>query len=70
MLRQVGGQRNCSLASVAIGGDPTGDGRTKESMSPRQTEQETANQSVAGEEDPLAGVDQEGHGTSRQRQRG
>ena len=45
-------------------------GATKESMAPRQTEQETANQSVAGEEDPLAGVDQEGPGTSRQRQRG
>ena len=45
-------------------------GATKESMAPRQTEQETANQSVAGEEDPLAGVDQEGPGTSGQRQRG
>ena len=45
-------------------------GATKESMAPRRTEQETAHQSVAGEEDPLAGVDQEGPGTSRQRQRG
>ena len=45
-------------------------GATKESMAPRQTEQETANQSAAGEEDPLAGVDQEGRGTSRPRQRG
>ena len=35
-------------------------GATKESMAPRQTEQETANQSVAGEEDPFAGLDQEG----------
>ena len=43
---------------------------TTESMSPRQAEQETANESVAGEEDPLAGVDQEGPGTSSQRQRG
>ena len=45
-------------------------GATKESMSHRRTEQETANESVAGEEDPLAGVDQEGPGTSSQRQRG
>ena len=45
-------------------------GATKESIAPRQTEQATANQSVAGEEDPLAGVDQEGRGTSRPRQRG
>jgi Phasin protein len=45
-------------------------GATKESMAPRQTEQETLNQSVAGEEDPLAGIDQEGPGTSGQRQRG
>ena len=45
-------------------------GATKESMAPRQTEQATANQSAAGEEDPLAGVDQEGRGTSRPRQRG
>ena len=45
-------------------------GATKESMAPRQTEQETANESVAGEEDPLAGVDQEGSGTSRQWQGG
>jgi rhamnose utilization protein RhaD (predicted bifunctional aldolase and dehydrogenase) len=45
-------------------------GATKEGMAPRQTEQETASQSVAGEEDPLAGADQEGPGTSRQRQRG
>jgi hypothetical protein len=45
-------------------------GATKEGMAPRPTEQETASQSVAGEEDPLAGIDQEGPGTSRQRQRG
>ena len=44
-------------------------GATKESMAPWQTEQVTANQSVAGEEDPSAGVDQEEPGTSRQRQR-
>ena len=45
-------------------------GATEESSADLQTEQETLNQSVAGEEDPLAGVDQEGPGTLRQRQRG
>ena len=45
-------------------------GATKESMAPRQTEQETAHQSVAGEEDPLAGVDQGAPETSGHRARG